>query len=482
MSWLAPGVIPHFFDDDAAFMERYASAVTLARLAGSEVALARDVLRRVARILPYAAHASPTWSSGPQCVVAIGRPSLRTKPGEEGRVAVTLKAPYVGLCKGDDGTLFLWADSRTAKASGSSCWAAWRASRDGKGGRLRFLHPLTPEGAPHDPLASGRPLDGMLRHLAARMGPVPSREDATEAAEDAWDDLRSENGGERPPVIWPKLAARLSGRPEDEGVTDAPASRPACPPHRGPARGTPSAPSPVALRDLREHRFRLREVVTAHLAGGARFADLPFLDVRFAASRDAPPESLRGPGLYGIFFGEPGHRPRVLTYVGSYRGRRGAPYGGNVAEDRWWTHAASLTMRGDRISVARRTARWARKLDPDDPFRSLGSQDGMLVDRGCCAGFRRVLFAHPHRQRFAAAGPEELLSLFEVVYLRLLPPGANGHAERTDPAELGRRILLAETRLIGSLRPPCNYQISPGTARDDVTPCTFSAAASAAAA
>jgi hypothetical protein len=222
------------------------------------------------------------------------------------------------------------------------------------------------------------------------------------------------------------------------------------------------APVPVALK---KHCFPLGKVVTISKSKTPH-CGVPFLDLRFAARHYVPPEELCGPGIYGVFFGLPG-KVRRLVYVGSYRGRKANPFSGNVAADRWWTHAASLTMRGDRISIARRTATWAAGLRPSHAFQALARKPALRRDRGCSAGLNRVIFAHDNWRHFKSACPRNLLNMFEIIYLRVAPSAAaTGCATsmalgvRRKMNRLSRWLRCVETTLIKELRPVCNYQIA----------------------
>jgi hypothetical protein len=140
---------------------------------------------------------------------------------------VVLKKPYIGLCN-EGGALYIWADPSSAAASGAHCWQKWR---DGPGGvRRRFPVALTME----DATGAGKPLQNMLSELQGRISGTSSvdagKADVIEQARADLEELAGlpldtdGKGREFFDVIYPRLAARLSGRPEEEGGPSSDAS------------------------------------------------------------------------------------------------------------------------------------------------------------------------------------------------------------------------------------------------------------------
>lgn len=201
---------------------------------------------------------------------------------------------------------------------------------------------------------------------------------------------------------------------------------------------------------------------------------VPFLDLAFRARRRRDLAPFVGPGLYGVFFAYD-RAPAELVYVGKYLGRRSDPSGGDVVRDRWWAHAASLTMRGHRVSLhAATVAALDAQLAPEHPFRLLiGARDTLERDRGCQAGLNRALFAANFVEDFAQlADCAATRARFSFAYLRIADPGDDVNAIR-------RRIGEAEDRLIDALRPRCNRETAPGAQARGITPSGFFDAARA---
>lgn len=185
---------------------------------------------------------------------------------------------------------------------------------------------------------------------------------------------------------------------------------------------------------------------------------LPFLDLRFRPRRQVDTALFRGAGLYAVLFAPRHDAAAELVYVGKYLGRRNDPSGGNVILSRWWTHAASLTMRGHRVSLNRATLdALPAALPPGHPFAALAGVPALLKDRGCQAGLNRVMFAAEHVIDFMQLEHcAATRARMRFAYLRIADPGGDG-------GQLRRRISEAEGRVIAALRPRCNREIAAGT-------------------
>jgi hypothetical protein len=482
MTW-TKDVVDYLLGDSIAFLNRYCSALTRERLAGADPSVVRQLLSRLADALPCAAHTTPTWSIPQQCIVAIGQPTFVAN-GES--VTVRINPPYIGLAWDEAYGLFLWADPVTVKSSGSAEWHEWARGHDQKSGiRLRFGEPLTHGSAQQDLLAERAPLNAMLTELAKRIAHSEPPADKADIIDQARADIGELDEFEGQPrealdVIYPRLAARVSGKAEEEGMVPGGGRAPLSPTSkgtrtrtRGPASRRTSSESsavapPVSLDmacSLVAHSFPLSEVVTI-AASTTPPLRASFLNLSFASARRKSLTELQGPGIYGIFFGPP-DAERHLIYIGSYCGTQIDPFAGNVAAARWWKHAATLTMRGSNVSIARRTARWAERLADGDSFRDLADNPSVLAKAGCDAGLNRALFAHSNWHLLGEAEPEDLQSFFQIVYLRVTPANAKGAADLDIPGLL-RCLLWAENELIRTLQPACNYQVSWGRARTDV--------------
>lgn len=203
--------------------------------------------------------------------------------------------------------------------------------------------------------------------------------------------------------------------------------------------------------------------------------ELPFLDLRFRPRRRQVDAALfRGAGLYAVMFVPHHDAEAELVYVGKYLGRRDDPSGGNVVESRWWTHAASLTMRGHRISVNRATiAALPAVLPPGHPFTALAGNPALLKDRGCQAGLHRVMFAAEQPDFMQLEHCAATRARMRFAYLRIADIGSN-------IVQVRRQVSEAEGRVIAALRPRCNREIAPGTHTPGITQRRFLAEAEAA--
>jgi len=170
-------------------------------------------------------------------------------------------------------------------------------------------------------------------------------------------------------------------------------------------------------------------------------------------------ESLAGAGVYGLFYQD------QLIYVGKFKnGNKGTPFAGNVAKARWWTHIASMTMRGRKVSVSTTSLRELRSKEIESSLVMILDpvvESHMVKDRGCSSGLRRVLFALEHWSEFEHADMNSLLSFFSFCYIRI--PFSN-----EDPAIFRKRIGSAENKIIAMLKPRCNKETPIGKARASV--------------
>lgn len=184
---------------------------------------------------------------------------------------------------------------------------------------------------------------------------------------------------------------------------------------------------------------------------------------------DVPsPNVTAGSGLYGLCFDS------KLIYIGSYLGKHKSsdnPFGGDVVEDRWWTHIGSITARGDHVHIATRSLADLRQQLGDNHVMTtgfIGANDATLhQNAGNLAPLRRLLFAAAHQSVFFAPGvnPEDVLARFTFVYVRVcaMPKGM-------DSQSLSVHIETAEKDLIGRLSPCCNTtHRSAGVPQSDVS-------------
>ena len=174
---------------------------------------------------------------------------------------------------------------------------------------------------------------------------------------------------------------------------------------------------------------------------------------------------LRGPGIYGLCFRENVHESDWrLIYIGSYCGitKPLNPFGGNVAQVRWWTHLASVTMRGCRVSIS------CGKINSLVSILFGGNQSAaagdpmfgqlmvprlcLCADNGCVTSVNRAVFSYKHKGLFLHQKPTKLLEHFKFVYVRLtsLPHSMQSGA-------VIQKIRAAEKDLIKRLCPQCNH-------------------------
>lgn len=256
--------------------------------------------------------------------------------------------------------------------------------------------------------------------------------------------------------VFPERACNQDGRSRESAGASLEPPRAAASPPALPAVSSGSQPCVVA-----ENSFALTEVFEPQPAKPSR--RISFLNVAFPVSKSARHDSrLYGPGLYGLFF-TPTNGEERLIYVGSFLGEWKSAqnlFAGNVAKARWWTHVASMTMRGNEISIARATRdNLAGVLadHPDHLFNELLREPAVVTlgsEGNCVAGLRRVLFAFDHWDVFSEARPVDLMRSFRFGYVRLTALGQQTLSVLRDA------ICTAEDKLIHQLKPRCNRQTS----------------------
>lgn len=195
------------------------------------------------------------------------------------------------------------------------------------------------------------------------------------------------------------------------------------------------------------HEFSGSQVVcfenSPPLEGNPAFADLSFsprhgLDDRVVA----------GAGIYAICF------DGQLIYLGKFLGKRGNPAGGNIVDARWTKHLGTLTMRGRRVSVPRRTIDALLHAYPGHPVAAgIRNADADVVsrDRGCVSSVNRARFAVRHWEALSAFN-RETLDRFQFLY---------GQVQSQDRVEshLRREVSALESRLVKQMRPCCNGHV-----------------------
>jgi hypothetical protein len=180
---------------------------------------------------------------------------------------------------------------------------------------------------------------------------------------------------------------------------------------------------------------------------------------------------LEGPGIYGLCFRENlDNLNWKLIYIGHYLGKRTGkkpginPFGKNVARDRWWTHIASVTMRGHRISIDPTVLSnfiathfpGKKSFILDLMIGPLHNQKSCLsVKNGCVTSEKRLAFAFKYKALFLTTNPANILDHFCFFYVRCdVAPFVpiSGKRDKKIRAEIKK----TETDLIKILRPECN--------------------------
>lgn len=220
------------------------------------------------------------------------------------------------------------------------------------------------------------------------------------------------------------------------------------------------------------HEFEFRDILsTGETVPPEKVrCGVPFLNLNFRpANTRGIASALRGCGIYAIFFREDDDAP-TLIYIGKFRGVKTDPFAGNIASARWWRHAASFSMRGDKIHVSNSIIdKLERHLQttPHSFSKIVETRSCMKVDKGCLGAWNRIRFAMNHWDRFEKASGAEILSRFKVRYIQLPAPSAPPSAQGI--LQLRARIGCLESRLIAEFLPRCNDEVDFDTARSDVT-------------
>lgn len=196
---------------------------------------------------------------------------------------------------------------------------------------------------------------------------------------------------------------------------------------------------------IKVNTYRADEIIsfkeTNPLPGLPKFCNIHFYPAHFEDS------FLKGPGLYIVCFdGKP-------LYLGKYLGLKADPFSGNILKLRWIKHLATLTLRGKRISLSKRTQDIVSALDDENviiqAFRN-GVQELIHNDRGCVTTAPRLIFANDNWQDFLSLD-NSIISRFTFTYLQLQPS-----VERTNVAQIREHISSAEVNLLIKHPLKCN--------------------------
>ncbi len=188
---------------------------------------------------------------------------------------------------------------------------------------------------------------------------------------------------------------------------------------------------------------------------------------------------LAGPGLYGVIF------DGFLIYVGLYAGDTD-PSGGCVL-DRWYKHILGMTLRGRDIFFSPTALKKILRI-PGDPAEDLAQtllngrdttipprlkqKDAVdlyppLRTRTVMSNFNKAMFASRHWETLRTGNESQILGHFTFEYQRITSP--NNQWPDKDVVK-SVWLLPRETNLIKQLRPICNKETDPASARDNVTP------------
>jgi hypothetical protein len=161
---------------------------------------------------------------------------------------------------------------------------------------------------------------------------------------------------------------------------------------------------------------------------------------------------LKGAGVYGVCY------RGKLIYIGKYLGTSTDPFSGDVAAKRWWTHFASLTMRGHKLSFPRTTLNKLTCAQPplDKSIQAAlrSASPDISNDRGCLTSVNRALFANQNWHKFSRDEAQSVLADFSFEYARV-DPDPPGMAI----ASLRKAISNAETTAIALLVPIANSEV-----------------------
>lgn len=154
-----------------------------------------------------------------------------------------------------------------------------------------------------------------------------------------------------------------------------------------------------------------------------------------------------GPGVYACFW------DGGLFYVGTFAGNR-EPQLGHVAKERWGKHIAGMTLRGHRLSIARR---WLRRIANDHrgPLAELivAADPTILArDKGLQTQYSKFRFAERYWSHFEKLD-DVMLGQFSFVYVR---PSLEGRLAGISKATLDGHLRQIEQKAIDRLEPPCN--------------------------
>ena len=195
-------------------------------------------------------------------------------------------------------------------------------------------------------------------------------------------------------------------------------------------------------------------------------------NLNFKALGHQAPQDFNGPGIYMIFFdGAP-------VYLGKYLGQKTNVFGGRVHTVRWDKHLGTLTSRGRKLSVAKRSleeirVRLSQRHELDQSENALlsglcsANAETLIRDRGCVSSVNRFLFSAQNWPSFSNLQTTDL-ARFNFLYVRISEQEFGQRTIQTDQ-QVRRAVSRAEKRLISDLRPIGNRETTFGAHRCDYT-------------
>lgn len=177
-----------------------------------------------------------------------------------------------------------------------------------------------------------------------------------------------------------------------------------------------------------------------------------FLNLSFNRKRNI--EKMTGPGVYLIEFkGE-------IIYIGKYQGQKKNIAKGNIFTDRWCRHLQTLTLRGQRLSIPKRSYLKLRNNYPDiDKLLVDQPLEVLHKDKGFNSSYNRSKFA---LENVFHLNDENILSEFKFYYYRFSPD------DFASTSEARAFISGLEEELLSFFTPQCNKEYKGGETNADL--------------
>lgn len=180
-----------------------------------------------------------------------------------------------------------------------------------------------------------------------------------------------------------------------------------------------------------------------------------WLNITFIKRHRDDRESFGGSGIYAIFLDD------LLVYLGQFVGPNDNIRGGDIRSIRWQAHLGTLTFRGKKLSIGKRTAD-ELLLDQSEPYASLARSSAnelalIRKDQGMVASPAKLAFAAERWGDFS--GPiTDTLARIRFVYVKM--PRLNDQFALSKERMVGL-ISPVEKELIERYSPPLNTSHNP---------------------